>query len=229
MHTTPAGWTDARNGLYRMQTQVVIDGVDYDEEDIISVSTRASLFGSGTISIGGCVAKEIDLVIKPKSTIPRMAEMKVYTRPISDEWWTGWLLKGVYYIDTRQTDAVTGIMTIHGYDAMLKAEQVYLEVDPPSWEWPMNMGAVCNHIAGIMGVGIDVRSNVSSKYKVEYPNDLTMREILGYVAVAHAGNWIITDKGELRLVRLADLPPETNYLVTESGDMLLFGDTRILI
>lgn len=230
MLTIPPGWTEARSGLYRMQTCVEIDNVDYDEEDIISVSTRASLFGSGTASVGGCVAKEIDLVIKPKGVIPRMAEIRVYTRPISADgtWEPAWLLKGVYYIDTRQTDRVTGIMTIHGYDAMLKAEQVYLD-DPPTWDWPMNMSAVCESIAGRMGVEIDDRTVVSDTYMVEYPNDLTMREILGYIAVAHAGNWIITDDGELRLVGLADIPPEANYLITEDGDIVLFGDTRILL
>ena len=231
MLTTPPYWAEARSGLYRMETCVEINNVDYEEADIISVSTRAALFGSGTVSIGGCVAKEIDLVIKPKGTIPRMAEIRVYTRPISADgtWKPAWLLKGVYFIDTRQTDRVTGIMTIHGYDAMLKAEQVYLEVDPPGWDWPMNMNAVCNHIADIMGVTIDDRSNVSSRYMVEYPTDLTMREILGYIATAHGGNWIITDDGKLRLIRLADLPPETNYLVSEIGDVITFGDTRILI
>lgn len=231
MLATPPWWAEARSGLYRMETCVEIDNVDYNEEDIISVSTRASLFGSGTASIGSCVAKEIDLVIKPKGTIPRMAEIRVYTRPISADgtWAPAWLLKGVYYIDTRSTDSVTGIMTIHGYDAMLKAEQVYLEVDPPGWDWPMRMDAVCSHIADIMDVTVDDRSNISSEYKVEYPNDLTMREILGYIAVAHCGNWIITDEGKLRLVRLGDIPAETNYLVSDDGDVILFGNTRIIV
>ena len=56
-----------------------------------------------------------------------------------------------------------------------------------------------------------------------------MREILGYIAAAHAGNWIITDAGELRLVGFADIPPETFYLVTDHGDPIVFGDTRILV
>lgn len=230
MLTIPPYWAEARSGLYRMETCVEINNVDYDEADIISVSTRASLFGSGTVSIGGCVAKEIDLVIKPKGTIPRMAEIRVYTRPISYDgtWKPAWLLKGVYFIDTRQTDRVTGIMTIHGYDAMLKAERVFLD-DPPTWDWPVDMRTMCDSIAYRMGVTVDDRSNVSTKYMVEYPNDLTMREILGYIAAAHGGNWIITDDGALRLIRLADTPPETNYLVSDRGDVITFGDTRILI
>lgn len=204
MLAIPPWWAEARSGLYRMQTCVEINNVDYDEEDIISVSTRASLFGSGTVSVGGCVAKEIDLVIKPKGIIPRMAEIRVYTRPISADgtWAPAWLLKGVYFIDTRETDSTTGIVTIHGYDAMLKAEQVYLEEDP-GWTWPANPVSVCEHIARRMGVGIDDRTNLNSRYGVGYPSsDVTMREMLGYIAACHLGNWVITDDGELRLVPL---------------------------
>lgn len=56
-----------------------------------------------------------------------------------------------------------------------------------------------------------------------------MTEVLEFMAIANAGSWIITDKGELLLLKYGDIPPETYYLVTEYGDAITFGGVRILI
>lgn len=196
---------------------------------------KGSLFVGSKPSVGGCVSRQIDIMIKPKGTIPRMAEIKLETRLVLKDFVTGeitstseWLQKGNFYIDTRETDKVTGVMTIHGYDAMLKAEQPFL-TDTTEDDWPKPMDEVVAEIAQRMGVTVDSRTVVSHTLQAGYPLEYTMREVLGFIASAHAGNWIITDAGELRLVGLADIPPETFYLVTEDGDAILFGDTRILI
>lgn len=330
MRTAPSGWYEARKGLYRWETKVDIAGVEYDESRIYSLSTTSALYAKNTVSIGGCVAKEIDLTVLPQGTIPRMAEIRVWVRPVTDgadvyedvlsehninsaydmysipalglvvgetyivtldgveytceaveapisethtyvllqtpafqllecppdlveslgynvefrfvsypdhdgpypisikrKVETAWLQKGVFYIDTRETDRITGITTIHGYDAMLKAEQMFL-TEQTEDDWPKPMSEVVAEIAERMGVTVDSRTVVSDTFQAEYPLDYTMREVLGYIAVAHAGNWIMTDAGELRLIGLADIPDETFYLVADNGDLLLFGDTRII-
>ena len=196
---------------------------------------KGSLFVGSKPSVGGCVSRQIDIMIKPKGTIPRMAEIKLETRLVLKDFVTGeitstseWLPKGTFYIDTRQTDKVSGALIIHGYDAMLKAEQPFL-TDTTEDDWPKPMDEAVEEIAERMGVTVDSRTVVSHTLQAGYPLEYTMREGLGFIASAHAGNWIITDAGELRLVGLADIPPETFYLVTEDGDAILFGDTRILI
>lgn len=228
MQAWPNGWMEAREGYFRMESKVEIAGVEHGEEEIFSLSTNGALFSDGTVSVGNCVAKEIDLEVMPKGEIPRMAEIKVFVRPVAEGVETDWLQKGVFYIDTRQEDKVTGVVTIHGYDAMLKAEQTYLE-EGDTGEWPRSMQTVVNEIAQRMGVEVDPRTGIDSSYMVEYPNDLTMREVLGYIAVAHAGNWIITDAGKLRLVGLTNAVKTTDYLMDDDGNVLLFGGTRIVI
>ena len=196
---------------------------------------KGSLFVGSKPSVGGCVSRQIDIMIKPKGTIPRMAEIKLETRLVLKDFVTGeitstseWIPKGTFYIDTRQTDKVSGALIIHGYDAMLKAEQPFL-TETTEDDWPKPMDEVVEEIAKRMGVKVDSRTKISHTLQAGYPLEYTMREVLGFIASAHAGNWIITDAGELRLVGLADIPPETFYLVTEDGDAILFGDTRILI
>ena len=56
-----------------------------------------------------------------------------------------------------------------------------------------------------------------------------MREALSRIAIANAGNWVISDDGELLLVGLNSVPAQTNYLITNTGDAILFGGTRILV
>ena len=228
MQVWPNGWMEAREGYFRMESKVEIAGVEHGEEDIFSLSTNGALFSDGTVSVGNCVAKEIDLEVMPKGEIPRMAEIKVFVRPVADGVDTDWLQKGVFYIDTRQEDKVTGVVTIHGYDSMLKAEQVYRE-GGDTGEWPRSMQTVVNEIAQRMGVEVDPRTGIDSSYMVEYPNDLTMREVLGYIAVAHAGNWIITDAGKLRLVGLTNAVKTTDYLMDEDGYAITFGGVRIVL
>lgn len=212
----------------RKQVQIVIAGVTYGEDQIVSLSTTSGLFIEDTMGIGGAVAKEIDLVLRQPGNIPRMAQMIPSYRLVKGTQASEWIQKGIYYIDTRSVDEVTGVMTIHGYDDMLKAEQVWEPAQ--SLEFPMTMVQAVNVIAQLMGVTLDPRTVLNQSYTIDYPaNDYTLRDVLRYIAVANAGNWIITDDGKLRLVSFGEIPTETNYLVEEGGDAITFGGDRILV
>lgn len=212
----------------RKQVQIVIAGVTYGEDQIVSLSTTSGLFIEDTMGIGGAVAKEIDLVLRQPGNIPRMAQMIPSYRLVKGTQASEWIQKGIYYIDTRSVDEVTGVMTIHGYDDMLKAEQVWEPAQ--SLEFPMTMVQAVNVIAQLMGVTLDPRTVLNQSYTIDYPaNNYTLRDVLRYIAVANAGNWIITDEGKLRLVSFGEIPVETNYLVEEGGDAITFGGDRILV
>ena len=213
--------------------KAVIAGVEYGEADIVGVPevTRA-MFAGNTPGIGGCVAGVLDLSIIPKGEIPKMAEIRMFTRLVGEvngvRQASEWIPKGVFFIDTRTTDWSSGVMTIRAYDAMLKAEQSFL-TEVTEDDWPKPMGEVVAEIAQRMGVELDSRTTLSAAFRVGLPLEYTMREVMQHIAVAMAGNWYITDAGKLRLVSLAQLPVETGYLVSEDGDVILFGDVRILV
>ena len=86
---------------------------------------------------------------------------------------------------------------------MLVADQTYADVTGFA-TWPQTMAAVVSEICTIIGVTLDARTSIrtGTGYTVDYPNDLTMREVLGYIAVAHAGNWTVTPENKLRLIPL---------------------------
>lgn len=77
-----------------------------------------------------------------------------------------------------------------------------------------------------MGVTVDPRT-VLRGYSVPYPTDWTCREILGSMAVANAGNWMITDYNQLMLVPYAvpmavlGSEDDATGALTANGDMIL--------
>lgn len=218
---------------HRVETKISIAGVEYSQADIVKDSLRVYGGLYSTFGIGNCAARQIDFEIIPKGDIPRQAEIKVYARLVSGEQVSEWIPKGVFYFATRKTDRKTGVLSVHGYDAMLKAEETWLDSSYDAETWPMPAATAVNDIAARMGVAVDSRTQLDAKFPVQYPvdseGDMTMREALSRVAVANAGNWIITDEGKLLLVGLNSMPAETNYLITETGSAITFGGVRILV
>lgn len=142
-----------------------------------------------------------------------------------------WLPQGVFYVDTREvTDKQNGldVLTIHGFDAMLKTEQEYSSNSAVGDDYDTKYVAA---IAQAIGVDVDDRTweIMGVGTVIPFPAGYTMREILGFIASAYVGCFIITDEGKLRLVSLNGLPAETNLLIDDIGDVLVFGEDAILL
>lgn len=219
----PGHWTEVK---------LDIAGQEYTQSNIISVSISGGLFDSP--GIGNVNARQIDMEIIPIGTIPRQAQIQVFARVCVDNLQSEWIPKGVFFFSARELDKVSGILTVTGYDAMLKAENVWLNEDYIYDNWPMPQETAVADIAQRMGIEVDSRTVLSNDFPVEYPvdedGDLTMREALSFIAVSDAGNWIITDEGKLRLIRFDDLPEVEGVLVTEHGAPIVFaGEVTILV
>lgn len=222
-------YLEITSGQHRFECKVSIGGVDYGEDVLISAKTVRSMFAGASPSVGCCVAGEVNIeMLNPSGTIPRMAEIIPYIKAVNDTQQSEWIRKGDYYIDTRKASE-NGILTLHGYDAMLKTE-----VDFPIAsinEYPTTDILAVQAIADQIGVDLDERvADIMVKgYAVQMPNGYTSREVLGYIGAMYAGCWIINDLGKFQLIVLNGLPEETNYLINENGAMIVFGSTRILI
>lgn len=136
-----------------------------------------------------------------------------------------WLAQGIFYIDTREVTANNNgldILTIHGFDAMLKTEQIYSSNASVGDNLDI---AFVRAIADAIGVEVDPRTwgIMGTGYVIPFPVGYSMREILGYIASAYAGCFIISDTGQLRLVALEDIEDETRFLIDEIGEIIVFG------
>lgn len=234
MHTASNLWQQMlADPAHAVEAKLKIAGVEYGEDQIVRKSLMVYGGLYSTFGIGNCCARQIDFEIYPQGTIPRQAQIEVYVRLVLGEQVSEWISKGVFFFSTRKTDRITGVLSVHGYDAMLKAEETWLDSSYDAETWPMPASTAVNDIAARMGVEVDSRTALDAAFPVQYPvdneGDMTMREALSRIAVANAGNWIITDEGKLLLVGLNSMPKETNYLVTETGSAITFGGVRILV
>lgn len=209
------------NSIFATQNHAVewiitINGVDYGVDKIAAdvggghslPHIHRQLFTGSMPSIGGCVSATFECsIFEASANVPRMATVVPKYRLTTEMQTSEWITLGTFYIDTRTVDEVNGVLDLSCYDRMLVADGVggssYADVTGFD-EWPQSMASVVSEIVGIMGITLDSRTTILSGtgYMVDYPNDLTMREVLGYIAVAHAGNWTITPENKLRLVPL---------------------------
>ena len=217
------------NGFHYECKIVIAESITLTESSLITMRTVRNLFSGNAPTVGSCVSGEIDIsFIDSGITIPRMAKLQPYVRAVNDTQQSEWIPKGIFYIDTREKDQ-NGVTSIHGYDDMLKTE-VGFPIGSIS-EWPSTDELVVLAIAAQIGVNVDTRTwdIIDKDYAVQLPAEYTSREVLGFIAAMYAGCWIMNDLGKLQLITLNGLPEETNYLTDESGNLLAFGGTRILI
>lgn len=210
----------------RKEHQVTIAGTVYGGSGYVTCETAHPLFAQDTISVGGTCAAEIDLVIRDPQDIPKAALMHLDTRVTANGQASEWIPKGDYHVDTRQQDNASNTLTIHGFDRMIETEQPFKLND--RWTWPMPDDEVVQHICEQCSMELDERTVIRHDYTMSMPVNATCRDILSWIGAAHGGNWIMTDAGKLRLIRLRDAV-ETSILVEEYGRFIQFGDTLIQI
>ena len=134
MNYTSSLYKSIFSGIHRFEVKVNIAGTDYGMSVLTSVGSNRSVFGSGSPHLGLAPAGELALSLYLDSgAVPRMAEIRPYFRVANDTRTSEWISKGVYFVDTREADTTTGLLTLRAYDSMLKAEQPYPSVEH---SWP---------------------------------------------------------------------------------------------
>ena len=143
------------------------------------------------------------------------------------------------------------------YTAAINKYREYYEAahgaPPADYSWPadgISDAIVVEAIASVLGRGFDgkgipvdertwdtmldglsgsstAEKMLNGRYKLFVPIGYTYREILGYIASAYVGSFLITEEERLRLVTYIELPQETYWLVDESGNTILVGGFRI--
>lgn len=203
----------------------------YDESIVNTIATQGEVFPDGKPGVGGTQAAQIDVdMYAPAGEIPRQARLAPYVRLTDGQRHSEWIPQGVFYVDTREDRNPEGLRRIklHGFDAMLKAEQPYPE---SRIDWPGLDREVVGEIAAAMAVTVDPRTweIMTAGYRIPYPADYSCRETLGYIGSMYAGNWIMNDTGELLLIPLWTLPEETRLLVAADRRAITFGGVRIRV
>ena len=205
MRIAPTGWTSLFANEHRIEYKVLIDNVDYSDHLQSNPEITKPLLDDFTI--GRVCSAEMTVAVRPivNVTIPKAARVLVYCRLLS---WdrtttvTDWVSLGRFFVSSRSGST---ILTLRCRDDMLKAGQTYLDKSAITG-WPVQQSVVVDDICRIMGVTLDDRTvlNSGSNYRAQSPGtEPLISEVLSYIAVCNGGNWIITEEGKLRLIKLA--------------------------
>jgi len=201
----------------------IVAGESYGQDRIVSAEASAASMEKAA-EIGRCMAKELHLTLREPGAIPRMAQIKAQVRLNDGTRQSEWIDKGTFFVDTRAKDPF-GKLTLNAFDPMLKTDQPYLEQSTLS-TWPADEADVVDEIADLIGVTVDARTALAG-YEVPIPEqDWTMREVLGWIAAANGGNWVITPANELYLISFEGI---TSLLGKDSANALLLGDSFIVL
>ena len=202
----------------------------FRESPIISMSTQKTIFSGSNPTVGNCIAGQITVsMIKPNGDIPRRSRLAPYFRLTNGEEYSEWIQKGVFFIDHREYSGDENEkMLVYGYDHIILTEGDF----PSSTdEWPRTDIDVVFDIANEIGVSVDERTVqiINKGYKINYPAEYSMREVLENIAAMYGGSFIMSDVGELRLVTMFGIPKETSYLIDDAGFAITFGGDKILV
>jgi hypothetical protein len=181
-------------------------------------------------SEGATISNDI-LVFDEGTAVINESDIVEFLATDYEESYSEWIQQGVYFVDTREvikSESNVDVLVLHGYDAMLKAEQMFVSSTILGDSVDIDM---VNEIARIMGVAVDERTTalMTMGYTIPLPTGYTLREVLGYIASMYVGGFIITDVGKLRLVSVLEMPEETNFLINQDYDYITFGGYRIIV
>lgn len=245
MQNTSLDYKEIVGGLHHFETALDVytsDGqtlvYSFGENGLVSLNTKKSLFAEDKFGVGCCVSGEIDVSLYPTDqnnqeiVIPRMAMLIPKCRAVSsiNAAHSEWITKGVFFVDTRNQDEVTGLLTLHGYDAMLKTEADYPENS--SINFPAYDIRLVEEIADAMGCEVDRRTYgvIKGKYQLGLPLGYSQREVLSGIAVSYGANFCVSDQGKLLAVSPIIIPKSLGYLVDKSDGLpITFGGVRILV
>lgn len=220
MQTTSQTWKDLwASGAARLEARAIIAGTVYTDMPTAPVINRA-LMQNGC-SVGNAVSATCQLSVRTTAAIPKSAEVVIQYRLTDGTTASEWLSAGTFYISHRQRDPVTGVLALVCYDGLLKANMTMPNLMPwttqsgevittKSGEWlylsahyPRSMAAVLNDLLLVLGFELDPATQIAEGdgYVIDDVNPgTTISSVLGQIAAANGGNWIMTPAGKLKLV-----------------------------
>ena len=187
--------------FHKVECKLLIDGVEYGENTLVSVETENNLFAEEAPSCGNAVSGTITAKLRTPNTVIRTkAKMELFARVTIGDLASEWIPKGVYFLDTREKQKAKNgedtIIVLDGFDAMLFGEQDYT----PSGNWPKSDAEVVGDMCWLLGV--ECAWHPDRNFSISEPAGYSVREILGYIAAMYGGSVTINDSGKLQFIGL---------------------------
>lgn len=181
----------------RFQSKVIINGITYDDENIISIKFSENVNPGEDFTIGSVSAASVEISFGdlPNITL-ECAEIKPYISLDIGETFEEVPL-GVFKVN--EFKKVNRITNITCFDKMIELEDEYIS----NLIYPATVQAVANEIAQIAGVNfITILPNMA----IDKIEKHSLREALSYVAMVVGGNARFNRLGDLEIIFYLDVP-----------------------
>lgn len=175
-----------------------VNGVTYYNNRIVECVFEDSISENSVFSIGSVIPSKITIKIKTQDTIAPNARIAPYLQIIGKSGESEWVPMGAYYVDKRYERR--GVYEFTAYDKLICANQKF----DSSLTYPVSMQEVLDEILLILGIEADDSVVINPNYDVHYKDeDITIREMLSYIASAHAACFKMSKVGKLKMVKPA--------------------------
>jgi len=163
------------------ETKAIVGGVTYDKTAVIEFDIEESLIASEEFLLGTTIASRLDIAIRTTNTIVDDAKVEPFVRLNGSSGYTDWVPLGSYYIDSKSYQ--DGIWHLTCFDKLVESQKLYVS----SLTYPATMAAVFADICDELDYTVDSSVDIDSLYMIPTaPVDTSMRDMLGYIAAAHA-------------------------------------------
>ncbi|MHB8061250.1 MAG: hypothetical protein ACYDG2_01245, partial [Ruminiclostridium sp.] len=179
----------------KIESNVVIAGVEYGPEQIVEWSLRDSIQDSSAFTLGTAISSELILSLRTTNVIPTNAKVQLYLLAATEE-----IQFGEYYIERRKQAGTAWEYTC--CDAMMLAEQPYIS----QLTYPVTMAAVLAEACSLAGIVSDITVPEGLMFVVA-PTGYSCRGVIRLVASAMAGSARIKKNGHLGFMTFASLEP----------------------
>lgn len=193
------------------EVKAIADGVTHDSTSVVAFDIEDRLIPSEDFTIGAVIASKLSIQIRTSDTIPANASIAPYVRLNGDMGPTDWIPLGVYFVDTRGYQ--NSIWTFSCYDKLILSQQPYVSV----LTYPATMAAVFSELCGQLGVTADPSVVINPAYMIPYHDlDVTMHDMLSYIASAHGASVRITkDTEQIAFVKFSPTADEIPILASD--------------
>ena len=180
------------------ETKAIVGGVTYDKTAVVEFDIEESLIASEEFLLGTTIASKLQITIRTTNTITDDAKVEPFVRLNGDSGYTDWVPLGSYYIDSKSYQ--DGIWHLTCFDKLVESQKLYVS----SLAYPATMAAVFAEICSQLSYAVDSSVIINPTYMIAIkPVDTSSRDMLGYIAAAHAACVRMTKDNKIAFVKFA--------------------------
>lgn len=187
-----------------------VNGVDYLNTSVVEFDIEDSIIPSEDFTIGTVITSRLTIKIRTSDTIATNAKIQPFVQMNGTSGVTEWMPLGAFYIDTRSYQ--NGVWTFVCYDKLILSQQTYVS----SLTYPVSMESVWNEICLQLNYTSDSSVKINSSYEVPYKDeDITIHDMIGYIASAHGASVRMTKDEKVAWVSFSTNPTRTSLAASD--------------